>query len=405
MLVPNNSPSIARTIITGTTRTIGILVVPVLGLALGACSRPEIAPDCSKIQNDACVIPGGEVATIECDPLPVGAVGATYEHVQASNESGEFGQWTASELPAGLSIDPATGTISGIPTEPSAIADILITTRNTNTNEMFSATCGELVINPSLDANLVAMEPNHCIDASASYEDMLALLDNGDGTEITCSPLTPSDGTSCPLGNGNGRMAPGISFDASSCTHSGSVAGDRRGTWVWMVEVSQSGYTTRVPFCASNDVDTFHDITVTALSNQQSDLVPGILEYDPAESISFGSGEYHWQIEDPACPGPDCNSYGFRFEVSCSPFDLDAPWMITLSPSAQIETGLTHEMTASGPAPDPKFDGRPWVASFDISYCTSSDGTFCDTDNSDQFTQNAQTQYHFDVIGFPTKGP
>src|SRR5690606_18260068 len=119
--------------------------------------------------------------------------------------------------------------------------------------------------------------------------------------------------------DGNGRLAPGISFNASSCTHSGSITGDRRGTWVWMVEVSQSGYTTRVPFCATNDVDTFHDISVTALSDAQSDLIPGLLEYAPEASVSFGGGEWQWAIEDPACPGPDCNSYGFRFAVTCSP--------------------------------------------------------------------------------------
>ncbi len=169
-----------------------------------------------------------------------------------------------------------------------------------------------------------------------------------------------------------------------------------------MVELSQSGYTTRVPFCATNDVGTFHDISVVANGNDQSDLVPGLHEHAPDEDLSFGSGSYVWTIEDPACPGDDCNTFGFRFNVSCSPFDVDAPWQITLSPSQGTETGLIHEMTATGPAPDPKFDGRPWVASFEISYCTSADGGFCDTNNADQFEQNAQTQYHFDVVGFPT---
>jgi hypothetical protein len=118
----------------------------------------------------------------------------------------------------------------------------------------------------------------------------------------------------------------------------------------------------------------------------------------------FGGGSYQWAIDDPACPGPDCNNFGFRFNVTCSPFDAVAPWSITLSPSSGTTTGLTHEMSASGPAPGDSFAYRPYVASFEMSYCTSSDGSFCDVDNAANFEANAQTKYHFDVVAYPTGG-
>lgn len=386
------------------------LAVPVLAMALGACSRDELAPDCFLIgDNGQCLVPdpGGTAPGINCDNFPVGAVGATYNFTpQVGGGSGSFNMWAATGLPPGLSIDPATGTISGVPTEAMTFSNIEISMHDVGKGEDFSSECGPMVINEALNANPVLMESNFCIPHTASKEDMLALLDGGDGSDITCSPLSNNSmSATCPLGDGNGRLAPGISFNESSCTHSGNVTGNRRGTWVWMVEITQSDYKTRVPFCATNDVDTFHDITVTAGGNPQSDLLPGLYEHDPSANHSFGAGSHQWAVDNPACPGADCSSYGFRFNVTCSPFDTTDPWQVTLSPSAQTPTGMTHEMTATGPVSEAKFDGRPWVASFEISYCTSGNAGFCDTNDATQFEQNAQTQYHFDVVGFPTLTP
>lgn len=400
MLVLKNSPYIARTFKLG---VIGIIGVPALALALGGCSRDEYAPDCSVIKAGICVIPGGEVATIDCAELPVGAVGAAYNHPQAGNASGEFNQWTATPLPPGLSIDPNTGTISGIPTEVGEVGSLTMTTVNMNTGEPFEEQCGPLLINPALSATPVLTEPFHCLDAATTTkEQLVAMLDGGDGSRITCSPVSPSDSAGCSLGDGNGSLAPGISFDAESCTHSGSVGGSRRGTWVWMVEVTQSERSTWVPFCATNDVDTFHDISVVVETEPKSDLNPGLYEHNPNMSLLFGGGKSQWAIDNPSCPGPECSNFGFRFGVTCSPFDLTDPWQVTLAPSAGTDTGLTHEMLATGPSSEPKFDGRPWVASFDISYCTADNGEFCDTSSPD-FEQNAQTKYHFAVVAYPTQ--
>ncbi|MFO7567456.1 MAG: Ig domain-containing protein [Enhygromyxa sp.] len=387
---------------------IAAFAVPMLALALGACSRDELAPDCFEISPETgrCLVPdpGGTAPGINCGTMPEGAVGATYSFTPAvGGGSGSFSMWMASGLPDGLSIDPDTGEISGVPTEAMTYDNVEISMVDDGKGQAFSSECGALVVNEALNPFRVMDEPNHCIPHTASRDDMLALLDGGDGTEITCSPLSnnPNSAT-CPLGDGNGRLAPGISFSETSCTHSGNVSGDRRGTWVWMVEITQSDYTTRVPFCATNEVDTFHDITVSVDGDAQSDLIPGLFEHNPDADLAFGGGSHQFAIDNPACPGADCNNYGFRFNVTCSPFDVDAPWQVTLSPSASTDTGMTHEMTGTGPVSEPKFDGRPWVASFEMSYCTAGDGGFCDTNDATSFEQNAQTRYHFDVIGYPT---
>jgi hypothetical protein len=164
-----------------------------------------------------------------------------------------------------------------------------------------------------------------------------------------------------------------------------------------MVEIEQSGYKTRVPFCATNDVDTFHDIGLVESGGPVSELIPGLLVYDKTQGVVFGNGTHQWSISDPACDTDPtlCNAYGFEFDVTCSPFD--PPFTLNATPAPN---GITHDLTAMGPAPASNFDFRPWVASFEFTYCTSINGANCDVD-SPNFEQNAQTRYHYDVVGYP----
>jgi hypothetical protein len=391
-------------------------------LALSSCARDKLAPDCFEPDPDGsgCLIPnpGGSDVTGSClegdGAPPAGAVGAEYFYDLSDSASGgtnTYSNWMATTpLPPGLMLDPATGIISGIPEGPGNMAyPLSVSVDDALTGENYTIDCADIVINPRLNSNAVRLEPMHCIPHTATKAEMEALLEGGDGTEITCSPISDA-GLPCPLGDGNGRPAPGITFDAATCTHSGSISGDRRGTWVWMVAITQSGFTTRVPFCATRDFDAFHDITLTANMAQESDLNPGLLEYDPSLPLDFGNaasnnmidGTHVWDIEDPACntDPSQCNSFGFEFNVTCSPFDppfsLDAV-------SNGAGTGITHDLGATGPTPSASFADRPFVASFEMLYCTSNAGANCDVDDPN-FEQNAQTQYHYDVVGFPVLG-
>ncbi len=383
------------------------LATLVMALALGGCSRDELAPDCSLPD---CTVPWGSEVGIDCNSLPSPlAVGADYTiTLEANGGSGQYGNWQVTNLPPGLTLDANTGVISGSPTDPPFPGNqgidysLEITVEDEAEGTNFAATC-PITVNPRLNSLPVKLEPYRCVDYQTAFQDMVALLEGGDTTDITCD-IGMSGGNTCPIGDGDGRLPPGISFDASTCTHSGNITGDRRGTWVWMIDITQSGYTTTVPFCATNDVDTFHDIRLTANGVVDEDeLQPGLYEYDPDVDLGFGNGSYHWDIESPDCVGTpaECNNFGFRFDVTCSPFDVAAPWGITLSPSMGGSLGLSHEMSASGPAPGDAFRARPWVASFEMAYCTSSDGAFCSTADTAQFEQNAQTKYHFDVVAYP----
>lgn len=388
------------------------LAVPALALLVTGCNRDELAPDCFEIDPDTgvCLIPdpGGVAVGINCQDFPPGALRAEYSFTpEVGGGSGNYDNWMAMGLPPGLTIDPVTGEISGIPEQQGEFQNITISVTDIGKGRTESAECGPLEIRDHLNAFRVRTEePYHCIPHTASFDEMLAYLDGGDDTDISCS-LSMGNGASCPIGDGKGRMAPGVTFDESNCTHSGTITGTRRGTWVWAINIEQSGFTTTVPFCATNDVDTYHDLVLTANGiNNEDTLKPGLLEFDPTQDVEFGSGSYHWDINDPNCPGNDCNNFGFRFDVTCSPFDPGpAPYQITLSPSGGSDTGLFHEITASGPAPgeDSIFATRPFIASFETSYCTSADGNFCNVDDAAAFESNAQTKYHFDVVGYPVQ--
>jgi hypothetical protein len=393
-----------------------VLSAAALLVLVSSCARDKLAPDCFEPDpsGSGCLIPypGASDVTGSClegqDVPPAGAVGAEYLYdlsEVASGGTNSYTNWIATTpLPPGLTLDPLTGIISGIPTGPGNSAYPLSVSVD-DAGETFTIECADIVINDRLNANAVRLEPMHCIPHTASFDEMVALLEGGDGSEITCSPITDG-GLPCPLGDGNGRLGPGVTFDAASCTHSGDITGDRRGTWVWMVQIEQSGATTRVPFCATRDVDTFHDITLTANAVQESDLNPGLLEFDPNMPLDFGDaqsnnmldGTHLWDVFNPACGGDpsQCTSFGFEFNVTCSPFD--PPFSLDALNSPGM--GFSHDLGATGPTPTASFADRPFVASFEMLYCT---GPNCDVEDPN-FEQNAQTQYHYDVVAFPVLG-
>lgn len=393
----------------GVIRTAGLGVVALATvISVSSCSRDPLAPDCFLPDPDGpgCLIPnpGGTDVSGSCEnpeDVPRGAVGADYEYdlkTVAVGGTGTYTNWMAtSGLPPGLSLDPSTGIISGVPEAPGNSAyPLTVSVEDALTGENFTFDCADIIINDALSSNAVRNEPMHCIPHTSSKEEMIAYLTGGTGGDISCNALNIGD-LPCPMGDGNGRPPPGITFDADSCTHTGDITGNVRGTWVWMVEIEQSGARTRVPFCASNDVDTYHDIVLTANAVQESDLEPGLLEYDPTMALAFGNGTHQWQIIDPACnTDPSlCNAFGFRFDVTCSPFD---PPFVLNAVSSGI--GIDHELTAMGPTPSASFATRPFVASFEMSYCTSNAGADCDVDDPN-FETNAQTKYHYDVVGYP----
>ncbi len=369
---------------------------PTCGTCTSAADCDEFGP-LARCEAGLCETQSTGEATINCAGIPIAERGVPYSHAMGVlHGSGDYQSWAAQGLPSGLTIGSKTGVISGTPSSAPATHDVVISVHDALANQTTSSTC-QLTVNAEFGGSLATLDPP-CIDASTSAEDLDAIL-GGDGSAITCR-LDQSGPATCPLGVGNGRLPPGITFDESSCTHQGSLASTRQGTWVWIVELEQSGNVIHVPFCAVNDVPSFHTIALTVDGATRDPLEPTRHEYDPSADLAFGMGSHQWDIGSPDCPGPECSNYGVAFDVTCSPFSVSAPYQITLAPSSGTSTGLFHQMTATGPAPGDSFRGRPFVASFEMSYCTSS-AAVCDTSNPTLFEQNAQTQLHFDVIGWP----
>lgn len=400
-------------------RTVGLCVSM---LALLSCARDDLAPDCFEPdpEGSGCLIPfpGATDVTASCDDddiPPIGAVGAEYEfdlHLVTTGGTGQYTNWIATTpLPPGVTLNAESGVLNTVDDDGGAMPfdgiggpgntayPLSYTVQDAQTGETYDFDCGEIEVRERLNSNGIRNELRHCLPHTSSMADMVAALQGGDGTEITCEPLAISDPNgSCPMGDGNGRPPPGITFDADTCTHTGSINSDAVGTWVWAVEISQSGATTYVPFCATNDISTFHDITYTANAVVEGPLQPGYLEYDPNQGISFSGMNYNWLVEDPACTGnpTDCNSYGYTFSITCSPFD--PPFGAN---ETKGDNGFDFYFTSlEGPTPEARYANRPFVTSIQFEFCTSANGSFCATADPG-FAGNAQTTYHFDVVGYP----
>lgn len=350
---------------------------------------------------------GASLPSIECPSLPDGAAGAEYAYAPTVSEGALLDSWIAEGLPAGLSIDGDSGLITGVPEGPaigeaSELFDaVVLFAIDEASGQQISASCGPLTIFPPLNALGLVDELGGCLPASLGYELLAATLSGGDGSDLSCRALAVADDPICPLGEGNGRPAPGLSFDEASCAHTGEISGDRRGSWAWMIEVEQSGRSILVPVCASSEGAAYHDIELRIDGELDDELEPAIYSFDPDAELSFGGGSHRWDIIDPLCPGADCNNFGYRWAASCSPFLGGPPWVFTLSPSGATELGLFHGLTATGAPVGEELRERPFVVDFEIAYCTSADAMYCDVQDPDAFAANAQTRYRYAIVAYP----
>jgi hypothetical protein len=403
---------------------LGFLAVPLLA---SGCNRSDVAPDCFELDDDGnCVIPtpgdtGPDELELDCEMLTDTAVGAQYNHiVDISGHSGMLTNWEATNLPPGLTMD--SGAIVGVATAPGTYDQITISVYDAGFEQTLNADCGPIAVADPLNANSLFDDPefpNHCIDVT-SGDTLFEVIGGGTGGNITCAmPENPgSDG--CPNREGNGVLPDGLEFDPETCTFSGTPTTPHHGTWVFGVEVTQSGFTTMVPHCYVDDKqgEIVHDIIAT--HGGQVDvggLTPRTLVFDvdTGADVEYGNGAQGEPNPDPrfevvrqecAMGAPDCNSFGIHYSFKCSPFDDEYGGGFTVQPygiledNTMQEVGFFHGMRAAGPNPDEAYRYRPWISNMQLWYCTNADGDICDSQNPD-FKDNAQTQYTWSIIGFP----
>jgi hypothetical protein len=171
-----------------------------------------------------------------------------------------------------------------------------------------------------------------------------------------------------------------------------------------MIEVTQSSNSIYVPFCATKDVSTFHDVDIMIDGDSVDPLAPYILPFQPDQELAFGEGDTHrFEVTD-ECPNNGCLNWAFQHRMYWSPFDA---W--STNPSGTIKggnlnIGFFHHLKANtdgNTVEEQGFGDRAWVADWRMWYCTSDTPGTCDPDDPDSVIAKAQTKIVWAVIAHP----
>jgi hypothetical protein len=387
--------------------------------SLTGCTGDEDAPDCFFPDGmGGCLVPPIIDINLSCDDIPSWAVSAQLNYLPmltggtgTCDAAGCNGYtFAASGLPDGVIIDENSGLITGAPTEEGNF-DITITVSDQEVVGSGEASC-TLDVGPALNVDRLRDEPKHCLDIEAgmSVEDFLddGVRDENDApVGFTCAMRDPTPGGSCPYGDGNGVVPNGILLDYSdtACTATGTVTETAYGTWVWVAELEQEGYTIHVPFCASSTAAQPHTATRTYTNAVGTDPIePLVVDFVPdVNTMVGGSADPVFTVDSGGlCSGSGCSFFGFEFSVTCSP--LDPPF--SLEPSSRTEdammnpTGFTHELSANFPAVSDAFRNRVFSANWSLAYCNADNGAAC---TDPDLTTNAQSHYNTAVVGWPMR--
>lgn len=339
-------------------------------LALTGCTSDLPAPHDFEVVEPP--PPENELA-LDCAEIPLAANEASFDYtlvIEGTIEGVKY-VYGAENLPEGLSIDANTGQLTGTVTaEPGEYTFAVTIEEQDVDREPYAArTECTLSVNPRIVAPLAADTVPYCLGMGDSLLDVVR-PNTGDGSPITCAYRNT---------NGNGRMPQGIEVDAETCTLTGSIDETRLGTWVMMMEGTQSGATVYVPFCLTNDVAQGYDITMVDGADTGVELRPIVRTYDPTQPFTVGADETpegdsnpRVSIVDPTACGTSCY-FQYSFLRTIAPLDENNGF--SLDPDGLLQNdmdetiGFYHELTVRGPAVPEEFRNRPWALSTAVSYC------------------------------------
>lgn len=410
------------------TRNYIFLVSTLVSLFALGCSRDEPTPDCyQRLPSGECFVPdpdiGGGPLLVGCGTFPVAAVDASFVHnLDISGGSGDY-QIAVTGLPLGLSVSSG-GQIAGKPTEAGDF-QLAVEVTDVVTLESRTEDCELLTVGDALAFDPL-LGPKGCIEILGGSVDLRDSLTGGTGAAITCTQPEGGDpnGT-CPNRNGNGTNPTGIEWDAENCSASGTVTETAVGTWVWMIQVRQSGAEIYVPLCASKEAGANPENSVAIFANGSNDyLIPGQHFYNPSEPLEFGPGDNgpEFEVSGANCSGGQCNGFGYSYTATCSPFCGGGETLpgggvcaqtFNTNPSGVIDDGMGiigffHNLFATTEVsleawsdvtqPRLNWTKRPWVAAFDFAYCTSPSADQCTMGGT---VIDIQTQLHYAVVAWP----
>jgi hypothetical protein len=242
--------------------------------------------------------------------------------------------------------------------------------------------------------------PGGCLTGDQSLSDFVA---GGTGGEIVCELPPPNSGHLCPLGGGNGEIPAGLAI-SESCEITGSLESTASGSFAWIVYAKQDGATVPVPFCVSQAGTPAHALTIQVSGAEQDDvLTPLKLFFDPAsELVLANTSPLFFEARASCLPG-ECDRVAVDFTATCSPFTGSSSGAVSpveiLSDDADVNNGLSHPLNVQTTGPvDEKYRERPWVASYQFTYCTNSNSakTACEPG-----ADLRQTVYSVPLIAWP----
>ena len=374
------------------------MFLAVLAVGSAGCTNDLRAPSNYLVADDSTdESTGAAMLMVDCGAPPLTAVGATFAHTATAmggDDNYTFAFANEDDIPAGLSIDPATGAISGVPVADGQFVFGIVATDGAGATGEAMCTVD---VNPRL---AVALE----IEAPGCLRDSQSLLDlvvegTGDGTEILCA---------APGGRGNGRIPEGHSIDETACDIAGTFDDDAFGTWVFMVRGTQSGVDVWVPFCVINDdPGDSYDVNVAHSGEPDNTFMPMIGTFPATGAFALGDAmDPHFTAEDPdACAGGGACSFGFTFSYTATNFtDTDLDDLVVgaaLLPDDMDEPiGMMHDLIVlEGSDIDEAFRDRPWALAVEFRYCVSNTTRECD--GAENINANAGARFHFSVLMFP----
>lgn len=387
------------------TNTYAYLLLISGSLGIG-CSGTELAPDCFlQSDNGKCLIPEGPAPemSLDCGTPPVGAVGAQYSHFPTF-EGPSSVTFDADNLPEGLQIGANTGQISGAPTTAGMYPDVVLKMTDDVSGASVEATCPSIEVVEALSHDLFdkpATAPYGCIAIGDNLDNHIM---GGTGVDYTCSVAGVENED-----QGEGVIPAGVTFDADTCSASGSPTEDFHGTWVWMVEVKQASFSIYVPFCATKEVQTFHDVAFTNDGQAVDVLEPMLLPVKANEEVRFGDGDTLEFEVTAECAGNSCVTWAYQHRMYWSPIEKWSalPDGTIKDMNGNLNIGFFHHFSGDSDGMTPAeqgFAGRAWTAPFRFWYCTSGNAGDCNPQDEDLVMKNAQTKLVWSVIAYPDPG-